>query len=168
MRNYPEELTKVIPEFPEYLVSSIGQFFNRRTGRQLIVSPSTTNYGGSVGFVKNGKQYRRSAKLIVAKAFVPGRTVLFNTPIQLDGDVLNLDCLNLEWRPRWFAWEYTHQFRTPHRWYYNGPILDVVNNVEYETIYQAAVSTGSLCKDIYSAMRSNDNVFPGRERYVYV
>jgi hypothetical protein len=134
----------------------------------MVLSP--TQQGElTVGLMKDGHQYRRSVKVLVAKAFVEGYTDVFDTPIQLDGDRFNLHEDNIQWRPRWFAWEYVRQFADiPPAWFYNGPILDIVNNIQYRTIFEAAVARGNLCKDIRAAIPSGTHVFPTGEKYVYI
>jgi hypothetical protein len=79
-----------IPEFPDYHVTSDGKIFNTRTGREMVLSP-TMQGELSVGMMKKvfnadtgreeGIQLRRSAKVLVARAFVPGETDVFDTPI---------------------------------------------------------------------------------------
>lgn len=167
MRKRPGEASKTIPDFPEYEVTIFGRVYNLVTGREMVLSP--TQQGDlTVGLVRNGIQYRRSVKVLVAEAFVRGKTVIFDTPVQVDGNKENLHYMNIEWRPRWFAWEYTHQFNNIQPWYHRGPILDVVNNLQYDSVIQASVATASLAKHIYAAIGTNTAVFPGGEIYVYI
>jgi len=161
------EMSATIPDFPRYEVTNHGRVFNRRTGREMTMSPTAAG-DLTVGLVRGGYQCRRSVKVLVAEAFVRGRSDVFNTPIQIDGVKENLNAYNICWRPRWFAWEYTHQFKDIHNWYNYGPILDTVNNIEYDCIFVAAVKTASLCKHIYAAISSGTHVFPGGEKYVYI
>lgn len=157
---------KVVDGFPDYEISEFGRVFHRKNNREMILSP--TQMGElTVGMYRGGVQYRRSVKVLVARAFVPGETELFNTPIQLDGDRGNLRADNIVWRPRWFAWKYTQQFTNPKVWYNNGPILECVLNEVYSTILDAAVAHGSLCADIYGSIDTELAVFPGGENYVY-
>lgn len=168
MDYFTMELSKPIRDFPNYDITSHGRVFNRNTGREMILSP--TQQGDlTVGLMRNGLQYRRSVKVLVAKAFVDGYTDLFNTPIQLDGDRFNLKVNNIQWRPRWFAWEYSRQFsEDPPTWFYHGPILDIVNNIRYANIFEAATTRGILCKDIRAAIPSGTHVFPTGEKFVYI
>lgn len=162
------ERTKTIRSFPNYDITSNGRVFNRDTEREMVLSP-TERGDLTVGLVRDGHQYRRSVKVLVAKAFVDGFTDVFNTPIQLDGDRYNLHVTNIQWRPRWFAVEYAKQFseESP-SWFFNGPVFDMVNNIQYRSIFEAAMSTGSLCKDIRAAIPSGTHVFPGGEKYLYI
>lgn len=158
----------VIPEFPNYCVTNDGRIFNLKTGRDMRLSP-TAEGDLTIGMMRDGVQHRRSVKVLVAEAFVPGRTEEFNTPIQLDGNKDNLHADNMMWRPRWFAWRYTSQFSAylPD-WYFEGPILDVRHDVEYLTIIGAATTNGSLCEDILESIRTNKMVFPTGEIYVRI
>lgn len=167
MRYYQGEVGSIIPAFSNYEVTTYGRVVNRTTGREMVLSPTV---GGelTVGLMKYGVQFRRSVKVLVAEAFVPGRSDIFNTPIQLDGDRNNLTAGNIAWRPRWFAWEYTHQFHDFRAFHHIGPILDITNGIEYETIFQASIATGSLAKHIHGAITSKTHVFPGGEKYVYI
>src|SRR5262245_25084412 len=96
-----QEVRKTIEEFPRYEITNLGRVFNRDTGREMVLSHN--QYGiitvsmmkdvpTRIGeFVSNGHiQRTRSVKSLVAKAFVPGETDKFNTPILLDGDKTNL------------------------------------------------------------------------------
>lgn len=159
---------RTIPEFPNYFVSDDGRVFNAKTDREMVLSP-TMQGELTVGLVRDGVQYRRSVKVLVAWAFVDGWTEVFNTPIQLDGNKTNLEANNIRWRPRWFAWKYAHQFSdNPPSYYFIGPIFDVVNSVEYNNILQAAMETGSLCEDIHYSVLNESHVFPNGERYIYL
>lgn len=157
-----------ISEFPNYEISSSGRVFNRDTGREMVLSP-TMQGDPTVGLVRDGIQYRRSVKVLVAEAFVPGQTDVFDTPIQLDGDKRNVTAENIVWRPRWFAWKYARQFSIVQpNWYFMGPIFDVVNSIQYKNIIEAAMATGSLCEDIHYSIINETHVFPLGERYVYM
>ena len=161
----------VIDSFPKYEITNFGRVFNRRTGHRLALSPVTPVSHGdlTVGLVVDGRQYRRSVKVLVAKHFVHGQTEIFNTPVQLDGNRYNLHASNIVWRPRWFAWKYSRQFiEEAPEFFWSGPIVDVANDVEYDTIFDAAVATGSLAADIRLAIINADRVFPGWERYHYI
>jgi hypothetical protein len=157
---------KTIPEFPNYDVTVDGRVFNSQTGREMTLSP-TMQGELTVGLVKDGIQYRRSVKVLVARAFVDGETPIFNTPILLDLDKHNLDSANIRWRPRWFAWKYVRQFAEIQDWYGNGPIYDPDNEIQYFSIQDCAVTHGFLCEDIHESLLSGRIVFPTGERYVY-
>jgi hypothetical protein len=133
----------------------------------MALSPTLTG-DLTVGLVRDGYQYRRSVKVLVARAFVFGETSIFNTPILLDNDKNNLHASNIKWRPRWFAWKYAKQFQNIESWFYHGPVIDTVNGVEFEHIFEAAVTNGQLCSDIRAAIPSETHVFPTGEKYSYL
>lgn len=159
--------SKSIPEFPDYHVSSDGRVFNTNTGRDMVLSP-TMQGELTVGMMRDGIQYRRSVKVLVAQAFVNGQTTVFDTPIQLDCDKYNLNANNIRWRPRWFAWKYSRQFSGNRPgWFFNGPVVDVINNLQYPTIFEASLVNGLLCEDVHFSILNGTLVFPTGEIYVY-
>ena len=134
----------------------------------MILSP-TIQGELTVGLMREGTQYRRSVKVLVATAFVDGYSDIFNTPIQLDGNKSNLNDWNIRWRPRWFAWKYAHQFSEMYpSWYYRGPIFDTTYNIQYVTILEAALTNGTLCEDIRDSILNDTIVFPTGEKFVYI
>lgn len=161
------EIRRPIIGFPSYEITNFGRVFNIRTGREMVLSP--THYDIlTVGLMYEGRQYRRSVKVLVARAFVPGETDVFNTPIQLDGDRANLHESNIVWRPRWFAWSYARQFISVPGWAFTGPVLNNVNGVKYKTIFEAAITNGNLCEDIRHSTTAGTRVFPEGDTYTYV
>lgn len=145
-------------EFPGYTISNLGRVLN---SRNMEMTHSLTQHGEhTVGLVKAGRQYRRSIKVLVAKAFVQGENNIFDTPILLDGDRGHLDMENIVWRPRWFALIYQQQFDEIEDWWFAGPLVDEISGQTYEDIFLAAMSTGSLVRDIRTGIMNNTRVFP--------
>jgi hypothetical protein len=170
MLAHPEivaEIRKTIDDFPNYEVSNYGRFFNVRTGREMKLSP-TMNGDLTVGLMKDGHQFRFSAKGIVARTFVEGENELFNTPILLDGDKLNLHVDNIVWRPRWFAWHYTRQFFNVPNWYFYGPIVDRATLREYRNYIEVAMTHGLLCQNIMESIYNGLLTFPTHQKFAYV
>lgn len=169
MDRYIEQTRLVpIPGFNHYQISTDGDVLNTKTGRYLIPTPTQAGEP-TVGLMQDHIQHRRSVKVLVAEAFVPGKSETFDTPIQLDGNRNNLSANNILWRPRWFAWRYIRQFNDPvPSWYYMGPIYDVINDMQYRFILEAAITTGSLCENIRESVLHEARVFPGGEKYVYM
>lgn len=159
-----EEEFRIIEGFENYFVTNYGRVVNHYTGREMTLSPTT--YGDlSVGMYRDGYQYRRSVKGLVARAFVPGEDDVNDTPILLDGDRENLRATNIAWRPRWFALKYVRQITNPYQWQFSGPILDVTHRIEYQNIMEAAIINGELCTDIRRSIIEGRRVFPGGETY---
>lgn len=161
------EIRRVIRDFPTYEVTNYGRFFNVRTGREMKLSP-TMNGDLTVGFMKDGHQFRFSAKGLVARTFVEGESEIFNTPILLDGDKNNLRADNMVWRPRWFAWHYTRQFYEIPNWYFYGPIADLSTLREYHNFIEVAVTHGLLCQNILQSIYNDILTFPTRQKFAYV
>lgn len=160
------EISSPIYDFENYEVTNHGRVFNIKTGREMVLSP-TMNGDLTVGLVRDGHQYRYAVKGLVAREFVSGETVMFNTPILLDGNKRNLHAENIMWRPRWFAWMYTRQFSGQHAWYLFGPILDTTTNLMYENYLEAAMTHGLLCTDIKESIYNGTKVFPTEQKFKY-
>lgn len=148
-----------IPDFPDYLISSQGDVLNKKSGRTLRQS-HTMRGEVKVGLVRSGKQFTRSVKVLVAENFVPGCDETFDTPIHLDGVADHNWADNIVWRPRWFAWEYHHQFSNVTENDRIGPIRDVETGDMYYDIYQAAIMNGLLFKDVRRSLAKHESVFP--------
>lgn len=161
------EFGKTIEGFPNYEVTNRGRFFNVKTGREMILSP-TFNGDLTVGLTRERKQFRYSAKCLVARAFVDGETEIFNTPILLDNNKHNLDMHNIVWRPRWFAWKYTRQFTDTRNWHFFGPIVDKATMVEYRNYREAATTHGLLCSDIMQSIYNDKLTFPTFQDFAYI
>lgn len=154
-----EEYWQDIEEFPGYEVSSLGRI--RSHYRKRIVRQSHTNQGAlKVNLRVNGSTVTRSVKVLVALAFVPGRTEQFNTPLQMDGNQDNVAADNLVWRPRWFCWKYSRQLESIDRFYGVGPIIDRKTGIQYEDIASAAMSNGLLPFEVQMALVNKVPVFP--------
>jgi hypothetical protein len=161
------EYSKLIEDFPNYSITDTGRVFNNRNRREMVLSP-TENGDLTVGLTRESRQYRYSVKCLVARAFVEGESDLFNTPIQLDGDKYNLNADNIQWRPRWFAWKYTHQFNKPHNWYFFGPIVDIDTMIEYRDYIIVAKTFGLLCSNIMESIYNDRLVFPTHQKFAYI
>lgn len=154
-----DEEWRVIEEFPNYLISDHGQVMNKETGR-FIKESITRSRIVKVGLVGGDRQYTRSLTKLVAETFVSGRSDVFNTPIQLDGDPRNNYADNLVWRPRWFAWKYTHQFTEHEPGSERGPIIDVDSRVLYLDMIEAAMKNGLLIHDVWRTIVIKQPAFP--------
>jgi len=158
---------KPIPEFPEYLVSNYGDVVNGKTGKWIQLS--VTQRGAvKVGLVYQRKQYTRSVSVLVADAFVPGRDVIYDTPIHLNGDKTNNRADNLAWRPRWFALAYTKQLDRISENDRLGPLRDIATDQRYFDIVEACTLHGLLFKDVRRAIVMKESVFPTIQRFEWV
>lgn len=155
-----------IRDFPDYEVSSHGRIINVKRGKEVTRSHNAVGEL-TVGLMFEGKQYRRSVKVLVARAFVPGETQVFNTPILLDGNRDNVRAENIQWRPFWFAHAYTRQFTNEQSWWFSGPVMDIYSQEIYDDIYDAGTRTGSLLKDVRESLLNHSKVFPGRQIFKF-
>jgi NUMOD4 motif len=158
------EVRRPIPGFENYDITNYGDIINVHTNRVMKRSPTLLGEM-TVGLVRDGYQYRRSVKVLVARAFVKGETELFDTPILLDGNRNNIRADNIMWRPRWFAWKYTHQFHELEDWYYLGPVIELLSFKEYDSCIHAAISNGVLCVDVRKSIYNEAPVWPTGQHF---
>ena len=166
-----EESWIPIQEFPNYSVSDLGRIRNTKTGK--IVLPSFTKQGAlKVSLVNQSGRKTRSVKVLVAEAFVFGKSDEFNTPIHLDMNQKNVCAYNLLWRPRWFAWLYTNQENEPQEdrdsRYAKGPIKDIDTGQLYDDIYHVSSTYGLIWWHVYISLHSDKSVFPTNQRFTYL
>lgn len=153
----------VIPEFPDYSVSTEGEIRNNETER--VLRPTANQSGlAQVGLMKDGRQYKRGVALIVAKAFIEQPNDRFNTPINLNGDRMDNRVDNLEWRPRWFAVKYHQQFHNDLRGF-DRPIEDVATGEQFETSWEAATKYGLIDREILMATLNRTHVWPTYQKF---
>lgn len=158
--------SKPIPEFGGYHVTRDGRVVSLSTGKALILTP-TQNGDLTVGLTKGGKQYRRSVKVLVAEAFVEGKNHLFDTPILLNGIRDDLRAENIMWRPRWFAWRYSHQFVDYQDWYFGREVKEMYSEDIYDHVYHASTYNGILCNDVLLSIHNEHRTFPTGQIYQY-
>jgi hypothetical protein len=160
-----------IEDFPDYSVSDEGFVRSNRTGRYLA-SGRTMQGAPVINLRLDGKVYNRSIKVLVAKAFVDGRSEIFNTPINLNGDQTDNRASNLTWRPRWFATKYTKQFNMPTQAYvHSRRVEDITNGNKYKCIWDVGIKNGLLFVDVwYSCMSGPDHkpVFPTWQSFRFI
>lgn len=157
-----------IEDFPGYSISEEGEVRNDETERILL---RTKNQRGIlvVGLMKEGKQYKRSVALLVAKAFLPPPTPeSFDTVIHLDGDRTNVHESNLVWRPRWFAVRYHKQFEPGAPRGFEQSIQDTKTGIIYKTSWEAATQFGLIDREILIATLNRTYVWPTYQEFKVV
>jgi len=153
-----------IKENPNYLISDLGNVYNLILDREVRVTPNTHGHMriGLMNYETGDRVYRSVAKL-VAQAFVdpPPSPSLCDYVIILNGDFGDLRYDNLAWRPKTFAWRYTHQLKTDQpTHYHNLKVMDVDRGIRYRSIVDAGVEEGLLFDDIWRSTHSGNQVFP--------
>lgn len=154
-----------IPGFANYSVSHTGHVCNDMTGR-ILRQTKNANGNAVVGLRQDNAQYKRSVSLLVANLFILSRPhETFDTPINLDGDKFNNHVENLQWRPRWFAMNYHHQFKTGPSGF-NRPVVEVNTQTHFDTAWLAAITCGVMERDVIgSVMNHNAEVWPTGQRF---
>lgn len=142
---------------PEYLVSDQGRV--SKNG-QILKSGHVTDGSRSV-VLRDAKGHRpHLIRKLVAAAFCEPLTAQCDTVVHLDGDKENCNASNLVWRPRWYAWQYTHQFNESvrSRWMY--PIVNISTGEEFGSIIEAGMRYGMLWQAIYVSCIEHRITFP--------
>jgi hypothetical protein len=159
-----EEWTS-IPDFPGYLVSSMG-FVRRETATQDISIRINNTGTACVSLWREGRSHNRSLPRLVADAFLPrSQLEAFDTPINLNGDGLDNRVSNLMWRPRWFAIKYHRQFNK--KWNgWNKPIMLFNTGEVFPNSWTAAMQYGLINDDLVVAIANGDQIWPTGHRYL--
>lgn len=153
-----------LDEFPDYAVSEFGDVANIKTGMPRKLS---INQQGNVKIsIYRGRElYTRSVAVLVAEAFVPGKTEFFNTPIHLDGDKRNCRADNFMWRPRWFAVQYHRQFFMPAFHQATVPIIEVNSGQTFDSVKEACVTLGLYHDDVYRSFTHGEELMLTRHMF---
>jgi hypothetical protein len=154
-----DEKWKKIKGFSDYSVSNYGRIRSEKSGRILALSENQFGVV-CVGMMKDGVQCHRSVPLLVAKAFIPHPSEVFDTPINLNGNRDDNQVGNLVWRPRWFAIKYNHQFKEP----FEYPIHDKIQNLKTGEIFdnsmEASMYYGLLEQDLVLSILNRTYCWP--------
>lgn len=138
---------ETIEEFPSYEVSEFGEFFNARTDRELRTSMTQQGHA-KISLYKDGRLLTRSAALLVANAFHDKPDDHFDTPIHLDGDLMNCRADNLMWRPRWYAIRFHQQFHLPVFHNDHGKRVDLETGMVYQNLKEVCCHNGLYYYDV--------------------
>lgn len=172
MNEIHEEEWVVFDHFPKYEVSNEGRVVNRYTDREI--KQSFTQAGQvKVGMIDtSGKQRTMLVKNLVGRGFVEGRSEIFDTVINLDGDQTNNHFTNLVWRPRWFALQWARQNtriadgQKPQ--FLRGKIVDLDTRNVYDHVVEAAKHTGSAHSEIFVSCWMQQYTWPDNKRYRFL
>lgn len=159
-----EEKWTPIDEFVGYMISDHGRVLNEKTGRILSLSVNQASIV-QVGLWSKNMQTRRSVSSLVAKAFLPSpKYDTFDTVINKDGDRHNNFAINLDWRPRWFAFKYHRQFARRGS-YHTIAIADMDSGEEFRSLWDAAIKYGLLVTEVMESIDNQTSVWPTHQRF---
>jgi hypothetical protein len=110
--------------------------------------------------MREWRQCIRSLPRLVATAFLPPPSEVFDTPINLDGDRTNCSVDNLMWRPRWYAIYYVSQFKDR----YDNPIEAPVRALDTDEVFDnsldAACRYGLLEREVVLSVLNKTPTWP--------
>lgn len=150
--------------FPGYSVNPLGQVRKDSTGR--VLHTRLNQYGVPyVGLMRDWRQCIRSLPRLVATAFVPSPSPIFDTPINLDGDRQNCRVENLAWRPRWYAVLYNQQFKDPYENPINAPIREINKNEIFSDSLTAACNYGLLEREVVLSVLNKTYTVPTYQQF---
>lgn len=145
--------------FPGYSVNPLGQV--RKDSNERIMHPRFNQYGVPyVGMMRNWRQCIRSLPRLVATAFLPTTNVIFDTPINLDGDRANCSADNLMWRPRWYAIYYANQFKERYEYPIDAPIRNVDTGEVFPNSLAAGCRFGLLEREVVLSVLNQTPAWP--------
>lgn len=157
------ELWKVIPEFPNYEVSTEGRVRNRSTDKFMALNMN--QYGVVFVGLFNRGQHKKGVARLVAQAFIERNFPAYNTPINIDGDRWNNSVNNLAWRPRWFAVKYNRQFRVLYEHHIPYPIQDIKTGETSIDSFECARLYGLLEKDVVQSIHNRTYTWPTYQQF---
>lgn len=162
-----EETFVAIQGFPNYSVSDHGRVISHRRGREMSGTPNQWGVY-SVGLTEDGVIVRIPIKNLVARHFVDGESEIFNSAVLKDTNQRNLHHTNIVWRPRWFAWEYTHQWKDPGILLYHGSLVDLDGGGAYDSPQECAMANCLLVRDIVVRALNGDPVPITGQRFGFI
>jgi hypothetical protein len=153
--------------FPGYSVNPLGQVRKDSSGR--VLHTRLNQYGVPyVGLMRNWRQCIRSLPRLVATAFLPTSNVIFDTPINLDGDRTNCAVDNLMWRPRWYAIYYVNQFKDRYAYPIEAPVRAIETEEEFVNSLEAACRYGLLEREVVLSVLNKTPTWPTYQMFELV
>jgi len=153
--------------FPGYSINPLGQVSKDSTGRLLV--SRYNQYGVPyVGLMREWQQCSRSLPRLVARAFLPRPSDIFDTPIQIDGDRSNCRMDNLMWRPRWYAVQYNRQFDDRYDHPINSPVRAINERERFPNSLDAACRYGLLEREVVLSIRNRTLAWPTYQSFELV
>jgi hypothetical protein len=145
-----EEVWKPIPGFSNYQISSFGRIWNNRQNKPMKTSKTMEGVPKILLFDDFGVRRTKTVLKILSEAFISRPYALWDTPMVLDGNPANLALENIVWRPRWLAWKYARQLKTPQPLHFqNLAVINTTTGVIYESVIEAGMAEGMLFDRIW-------------------
>lgn len=154
------EVWAEVYDFEAYQVSNTGLI--RRTHPELKYINPHVLPDGSVGvkLYGHGRSNQFLLRRLVAEAFCDRVNRRDDSVIHIDGDKMNCHSDNLAWRPRWFVWKYTNQFRTINdvKWY--RPVFNITTGRRFESVIEAGLHDATLWEEIVKSSMTGAYAYP--------
>lgn len=161
---YLDQNWEPVRGFPGYSVNTLGQVRNDSTGR--LLHTRYNQYGVPyVGLMREWRQCIRSLPRLVATAFLPSPSEIFDTPINLDGDRTNCSVDNLMWRPRWYAIYYANQFKDRYDHPIEAPVRAVETGEVFPDSFAAGCRYGILEREVVLSILNQTPAWPTYQRF---
>jgi hypothetical protein len=156
-----EERWEQLDDFPAYEVSDQGEVRSIKSGRILRQNPNQFGVY-RVGLVRDRGDSPTTVVVarLVADYFVQGKSLQFDTPINLNGDREDNRAENLAWRPRWFAVKFFAQFAEFPEPLFIAPLECGETGMQYANSRDCAMYEGLLEKDILKSILNASPCFP--------
>jgi hypothetical protein len=152
------ELWQPIADAPGYSVSTTGRVqkdgWREMSSRQLVDGTRT------VTLTVNHEQQIFVLRRLVAAAFCSVPDVNCDSVIHLNGDFNDCEADNLAWRPRWFAWRYTRQFRQTIPARFDVHVINTTTGQTSPSVPAAGMIDGTLWVDVYRSMVEHRPTYP--------
>jgi hypothetical protein len=153
--------------FSIYEISTFGRVIN--VHRDMLLTPVPNQEGISkVSLVRDGRTTSRSLAVLVAQTFLPKERVIFNSPINLNGDRMDCHVDNLMWRPRWFAVHYHQQFEREEFHGSRQPIEDLTFEEKFIGWKDPSIRYGLRYIDIIMSCTNHTPTIITSQRFRYL
>jgi len=154
-----EDDWRPVEGFAGYSINHYGEVRRDDTGRLMI--PRYNQYGVPyIGLMRDWEQCIRSLPRMVAKAYLPPPSDIFNTPIQLDGNPANCRADNLMWRPRWYAVRYKRQFDERYDYPIDEPVRAINEKERFPNSFAAGCRYGLLEEEVVLSIHNRTPAWP--------
>lgn len=153
-----------VEDFPDYEISDHGSVYSKKSRKLLALSRNASGCV-KVNFYSREGLATRAVHVLVADAFVPLPEDEYSLDtilevINLDGNQENNHYTNLAWRPHWFAWKYTRQFRQEIPPEYDVYLLNTLTGQVYDSVMTAGVADGLIWEYVYNSAVTGRSVYP--------